>query len=628
MPPSSQRKQQSRTRQKLSAALQKAIVASASQVPDPSSAPNTELTIGENSSSLVCQQSAGLSQNILECSTSDVRAATALDANRSSSIPATYNQFHPANLPDQHTASKDQQQPNVKETKKKRKKKLRQTHQQQQQQQLKLKLSSNVGRVRLNMAGRPPIVAIGGPVDDCDSAENDDLSTSPVTMSATVSLSSDSASGSVSGSASASMSASPDSDLHALPAPVCAEDKDQPACDQPQPALTSRGVRDPQEPAKQSDNGVSDSIMPANCRSIVEAEERDAPWTASELAGFTKVYVEEIDDDAEFEFDAAAVAKVAKYMSPLKANIFELAKATSHCPFSDRQLDMLYSSDDEAEQKENVRKFLRVKDDSEKKHAAEVNARLASKRPTEDADRNAAGPAKKKCKLAKEKPPTRHEIPFSVESHRQLIQLVLHPAEVDMDMKMMSGVVSQAEIYRHNVAVPRMESLHPRSSVPLSQEPEHVSPQSRRRRGVRGRVQGVAAKPPVDASPESAEHELSGRSKYGRKRRCPDSANEQNNTTVISDGLPPRHPSSTPSTRGRRSGALARRTRSTPVKVSENDEMELEPSIPELRDGRQKLFVKHPDKKGWVICRKCSAAVWPPNCNKHVQTCGKPSGEE
>lgn len=34
-----------------------------------------------------------------------------------------------------------------------------------------------------------------------------------------------------------------------------------------------------------------------------------------------------------------------------------------------------------------------------------------------------------------------------------------------------------------------------------------------------------------------------------------------------------------------------------------------------------KLFVRHADKKGWVVCRRCAAAVWPPNCAKHAQNC-------
>lgn len=36
-----------------------------------------------------------------------------------------------------------------------------------------------------------------------------------------------------------------------------------------------------------------------------------------------------------------------------------------------------------------------------------------------------------------------------------------------------------------------------------------------------------------------------------------------------------------------------------------------------------RLFTKHTEKKGWVVCNKCRTAVWPPNCNKHLSHCRK-----
>lgn len=38
---------------------------------------------------------------------------------------------------------------------------------------------------------------------------------------------------------------------------------------------------------------------------------------------------------------------------------------------------------------------------------------------------------------------------------------------------------------------------------------------------------------------------------------------------------------------------------------------------------QKKMFEKHPDRKGWVVCKKCDAAVWPPNCGKHLHHCGR-----
>lgn len=33
------------------------------------------------------------------------------------------------------------------------------------------------------------------------------------------------------------------------------------------------------------------------------------------------------------------------------------------------------------------------------------------------------------------------------------------------------------------------------------------------------------------------------------------------------------------------------------------------------------LFEKHEGKKGWLVCKACRAAVWPPNCSKHLANC-------
>lgn len=35
------------------------------------------------------------------------------------------------------------------------------------------------------------------------------------------------------------------------------------------------------------------------------------------------------------------------------------------------------------------------------------------------------------------------------------------------------------------------------------------------------------------------------------------------------------------------------------------------------------LFVKHGERKGWVVCKKCTTSVWPPNCAKHAAHCAK-----
>lgn len=32
-------------------------------------------------------------------------------------------------------------------------------------------------------------------------------------------------------------------------------------------------------------------------------------------------------------------------------------------------------------------------------------------------------------------------------------------------------------------------------------------------------------------------------------------------------------------------------------------------------------FMKHESKKGWLVCKKCRASVWPPNIGKHDGTC-------
>jgi hypothetical protein len=42
--------------------------------------------------------------------------------------------------------------------------------------------------------------------------------------------------------------------------------------------------------------------------------------------------------------------------------------------------------------------------------------------------------------------------------------------------------------------------------------------------------------------------------------------------------------------------------------------------------GDSRMFTKHAEKKGWVVCRKCRTAVWPPNCTKHLQHCAKIGG--
>lgn len=39
----------------------------------------------------------------------------------------------------------------------------------------------------------------------------------------------------------------------------------------------------------------------------------------------------------------------------------------------------------------------------------------------------------------------------------------------------------------------------------------------------------------------------------------------------------------------------------------------------ELRE----MFAKHPDRKGWLVCRLCSVPVWPPNSAKHYANCWK-----
>ncbi|KAJ8902859.1 hypothetical protein NDN08_006179 [Rhodosorus marinus] len=33
------------------------------------------------------------------------------------------------------------------------------------------------------------------------------------------------------------------------------------------------------------------------------------------------------------------------------------------------------------------------------------------------------------------------------------------------------------------------------------------------------------------------------------------------------------------------------------------------------------LFTAHPERKGWVTCKQCGIAVWPPNCRKHITHC-------
>jgi hypothetical protein len=312
-------------------------------------------------------------------------------------------------------------------------------------------------------------------------------------------------------------------------------------------------------------------------------------------------------------------------------------------------MELCYSSDEEEEFREAVAQFLRVKSKTEVELAAAAASEVTCKQGRSNTRALAA--ASKPGRGEKRVP--RKEIPFSVPAHRKFVSLGLPAGEVDLDLLIMIGASSiDSDVpvlsgSRAGRQTRNGQSVRRQTQALRKQDPHHpmdLHMTAAERALLHGQGSSVSSLPDVFGGSGSAFAAMpagnggqssvaavaagsgTGNVGLGRKRRrvgygpggggavgVEESGAEA--AGVDESGFEePRAVSGVAGVRKRgrigngrgNAGGASGHPPTGPLKAI---------------DGRHKQFVKHVDKKGWVVCRKCRTAVWPPNCAKHVQHC-------
>jgi hypothetical protein len=314
-------------------------------------------------------------------------------------------------------------------------------------------------------------------------------------------------------------------------------------------------------------------------------------------------------------------------------------------------MELCCSSDEEEELREAVAQFLRVKSTTEVELAAAAASEVTCKQGRSNTRALAA--ASKPGRGDKRVP--RKEIPFSVPAHRKLVSLGLPAGEVDLDLLIMIGassvdsevpVLSGTRAGRHTRGG---HSVRRQTQALRKQDPHHhlmdLHMTAAERALLHGQGSSVSSLPDVFGGSGCAFAAVSavnggqstlagvaagsgaGNVGPGRKRRRVGYGSGGVGGVGVEGGsraeLAGVDESGLEESRTVSGGAGVRKRgrigngRGIAVGASGHP-----PAGPfKALDGRHKQFVKHVDKKGWVVCRKCRTAVWPPNCAKHVQHC-------
>lgn len=225
----------------------------------------------------------------------------------------------------------------------------------------------------------------------------------------------------------------------------------------------------------------------------------------------------------------------------------------------------MYSSDEEAQLKEDIARCLRPKTGAEDSAWTAACEAVASRPPPRSNTRAQSALSGKGARGAAAAAATpwwqRTEPPLSHPGQRKGVELRLSPAEIAADMLLFSGGVISAAGSSASTGMP--------AGTPAG------------RRTPRG---------------ASASNSVDSRVKGGAKRR--------RRATAAEDAA-----------------AVAAATRGQGP--AGGGERERKRARGGATGGDSKMFTKHAEKKGWVVCRKCRTSVWPPNCAKHLACCSK-----